>query len=155
VVQPIVRLRNNSCGLKYAALVAALLLAAACSDAATRVAYDIESNVNKLGSAEGSRAEIVHMPRSWPEGCSGSYTMRISKGRAIATGHNNFHIAENSGGLAVGCYTGSGNRGGWGTTYHLRFVDVPATVEVTKNTGEATVIELQRIGARAVVVGLR
>lgn len=58
------------------------------------------------------------------------------------------------GGLLVRCYGYGGNSTGWGTTYHLRFVDVPATVEVTKNGGEAAVIEIQRRSGRAIVVGV-
>jgi hypothetical protein len=34
-------------------LIAIVVFASACSDAATRVAYDIESGSKKLGSAEG------------------------------------------------------------------------------------------------------
>ena len=131
-----------------------LLFVTACSDAATRVAYDIESGTRNLGTADGTRAEIVHSPRSWPDGCSGSYTLKIEKGRATDVGHGNFRVQENSGGISVNCYGHDGSARGWGTSYHLRFVDVPATVEVAKNGGEAAVIEVQRVAGRAVVVGL-
>ena len=36
----------------------------------------------------------------------------------------------------------------------MRFVDVPATAEVTKKGGEIAVIEIQRVSGRAIVVGL-
>jgi hypothetical protein len=136
------------------AIVAVLLCMGACSDAATRVAYDIESGTRRLGSAEGARADESHAPRSWPEGCSGSYTLRIEKGAAANKGDNNFRIIENSGGLSVRCHGHDGNLSGWGTTYHLRFVDVPAAVEVRKDGGETAVIQVQRVSGRAVVVGL-
>ena len=48
----------------------AMLLAVACSDAGTRVAYDIESGVSQLGSADGARVSVRHLPKSWPEGCA-------------------------------------------------------------------------------------
>jgi hypothetical protein len=137
------------------AVVAALLFMAGCSDAATRVAYDIESGTGRLGSSEGARLEIPHVPRSWPEGCSGSYTLRIEKGAATSDGQGNFRTKENSGGLSVRCYGSDGNEHRWHTTYHLRFVDVPAPVEVTKNGGDTTVIEVQRASGKAVVTGVR
>src|SRR4029450_10969747 len=74
------------------ALVAIAMFASACSDAATRVAYDIESGTKNLGSAEGSRGEIRHEPSRWPEGCAGSYTLQIGRGSATADGNGNFHI---------------------------------------------------------------
>src|SRR5687767_36569 len=110
-------------------VVAVLLLFGACSDGAPGAAKDIEAGVKKLGSSEGARTEISYAPGS----CSGSYTVRIEKGTATDLGNGNFRINAGSGPLLVRC-DGSG---GSGTTHHLRFVDVPASVEVTKNRGEA------------------
>ena len=131
-----------------------LLFAAACSDAATRVAYDIESGTRTLGTTDGNRTEITHTPRAWPDGCAGSYALRIERGKASDQGHGNFRVEEKSGGISVSCFGNDGSSMAWGTTYHLRFVDVTATVEVTKNGGEAAIIELQRVNGRTVVVGL-
>ena len=103
---------------------------------------------------EGARVEISYVPRSWPSGCSGSYALRLEKGAAADQGHGNFRITENSGGLSVRCYGRDGNPTGWGTTYHLRFVNVPATAEVRKSGGETAVIEIQRVSGKAIVVGL-
>jgi hypothetical protein len=136
------------------AVVAGLGVVCGCSDAATRVAYDIESGTGRLQSDEGARADISHVPRSWPEGCSGSYTLRIEKGAAVHDGQGNFRTAENSGGLSVRCYGQDGNAHRWHTTYHLRFVDVPATVEVTKNGGQTAIIQIQRLSGKANVIGL-
>jgi hypothetical protein len=136
------------------AVVAVALCLGACSDAATRVAYDIESGTRKLGSDDGARADISHAPRSWPDGCAGSYTLRIEKGASINEGHNNFRSVKGSGGLSVSCYGQDGNAHGYGTTYHLRFVDVPAAVAVSKNRGETAFIEVQRVSGRATIVGL-
>lgn len=130
------------------------LFASACSDAATRVAYDIESGSKALGSAEGSRVEIRHVPSRWPDGCAGSYTLHIGKGSATADGNGNFHINPGTDGLSVRCYNSSGNPHAWGTTYHLRFVDVPEAVEIEKQGGAPTVIEVERKGGKPVVVRL-
>jgi hypothetical protein len=128
------------------AVVAAVVFMAACSDAATRAANTIESGVKDLGSAEGARADVSYAPS-----CSGSYKLRIEKGTATDLGNGNFRINANSGGLSVRCDGGEGS----GTTYHLRFVDVPATVEVTKNQGESASIEIRRVSGRATLTGLR
>jgi hypothetical protein len=119
-----------------------------------RVAYDIESGTRKLSATEGARADISHAPRSWPADCAGSYTLRIEKGASINKGNNNFRTVEGSGGLSMNCFGQDGNAHGYGTTYHLRFVDVPAKVEVTKKDGETAVIKVQRISGRATVVGV-
>ena len=87
-------------------------------------------------------------------GCSGSYTLRIEQGAAVSDGHGNFHVTERSGDLSVHCFGRDGNEAGWGTTYHLRFVDVPATLEVTKKTGESAIVDVQRVSGRATVAGL-
>jgi hypothetical protein len=148
-------LLNRSLRRRRLVPVAALLALAGCSDAATRVAYDIESGIEKLEPRDGARADIRHAPRSWPEGCSGSYTLRIEKGAAVNLGNGNFRTAENSGNLSVQCYGDDGNPHRWHTTYHLRFVDVPATVEVTKQAGEAAVIQTQRVAGKPIVAGVR
>ena len=132
-----------------------MLCTIACTDGATRVAYDIESGVEKLGPQDGARTEISHAPKSWPEGCDGSYRLRLSKGRAVSEGLGDFHLAEDSGGLAFDCASPRGYTHGYGTTYHLRFVDVPKTLEVVKTHNETAVIEVERQAGRAVVVGLR
>jgi hypothetical protein len=146
---------NARATLFRSAIVAGMLFLSGCTDAATRVAYDLERGSGRLGSREGARQDVSHVPRRWPEGCAGSYTLRLDRGSAVALGHNNFRTTEGSGGLHVRCFAGDGNPHSWGTTYHLRFVDVPAPVQVDKKYGETAVIELQRINGRAVVVGVR
>lgn len=135
-------------------LLLAALLTGGCSDAATRVAYDIESGTKRLGSAEGARVDIRHVPSRWPEGCAGSYTLHLGKGSATGDGNGNFHINRDADGLSVRCVNSSGNPHAWGTTYHLRFVDVPETMEIGKQDGQAAVIEVERKSGRPVVVGL-
>jgi hypothetical protein len=151
-------IRNCAAGMTHmlrgAAIVALALSTGACTDAATRVAHDIESGTRGLASREGARVEIPHDPRRWPEGCAGSYILRIAKGAAGNLGHNNFRIQPDSGSLSVNCYGSSGNLTGWTTTYHLRFVDVPKAVEIEKKADEVVLIEVEHRSGRAVLVGL-
>jgi len=135
-------------------VVGLILFATGCTDAATRVAYDIEAGTGRLGSREGSRTEIRHTPSRWPGGCAGSYTLVIDAGGADALGHGNFRTRENSGSLHVRCYGSDGNAHSWGTTYHLRFVEVPAAVQIQKNYNETAVIEVERKSGKAFVTGL-
>lgn len=133
---------------------AALLLLFAvtgCSDAGTRAAADIEAGVKGLGTQEGSRITISHTPRSWPSGCSAGYTFKVEKGSAIADGRGNFRTGTGSGDLTVRCDDG----GGGSTTYHLRFVDVASTASIKRARGEPTLLDVERIGGRAVLVGIR
>jgi len=126
------------------------LTASACSDAGTRVAYDIEAGVQRLPAAEGSTITIEHTPTSWPEGCTGPYVLEIRQGTAIGDGRGNFHIAPGAGSLSVSCPGGGGS-----TTYHLRFVDVPAALSVRKAAGESALLIVLRAHGRAMLVGLR
>ena len=135
-------------------LLAPLLLAAACSDAATRVAYDIEAGIGRLNAADGSRMEIPHSPSRWPEGCAGAYALVIEAGASDALGLGNFRTREGSGSLHVDCNRSDGKPHAWSTTYHLRFVVVPQRVRVEKKSKEVAVIEIERRGGKAVVVGL-
>jgi hypothetical protein len=135
-------------------LLVPLLLAGACSDAATRVAYDIEGSISRLPAADGSRIEIPHSPSRWPEGCAGSYALVIEAGASDALGAGNFRTREGSGPLHVDCYRSDGNPHAWSTTYHLRFVVVPQRVRVEKKSNEAAVIEIERRAGKAMVVGL-
>ena len=134
-------------------IIALALFAGACTDAATRVAYDIQSGAGKLGAREGERVEIRHVPSRWPEGCAGSYTLHIGKGSATAEGNNNFHINPGAEGLRSAASTPAATRTP-GAPPTMRFVDVPETVNVEKQGGEAAVIEVERRAGRAVVVAL-
>jgi hypothetical protein len=123
---------------------------AGCSDAGTRLAYDIEAGVKRLSAADGSTIAIEHTPKSWPSGCSGEYDLEIEKGSAFGDGSGNFRLAPDAGGLTVRCEGGGGS-----TTYHLRFVEVPQALRVHKNAGEPTVLEFRRERGKALLVALR
>jgi hypothetical protein len=131
--------------------IAFTVMLSGCSDAGTRLSYDVEAGAKRLGMDEGSTVLIEHVPQSWPEGCSGSYDVEIARGAAVADGYGNFQVAPGAGPLIVSCAEG----GGGSTTYHLRFVDVPRSLRVHKRAGEVTALELRRQGGKALLVALR
>ena len=114
------------------ALVAGGALAlAGCTDAATRIAYDIEAGAKALKSSTDSGTTVRHEPASWPDGCGDGYALEIGRGASGDPG---------KGSITVKC----AGRGIFYTTYHLNFVVVPATVSVRKATGEPVLLKLEK-----------
>ena len=113
----------------------------ACSDGATRIAYDIESGVTAFLRSDARTASIRHVPEARPDGCAGAYTVQFTAKSA----------------LVIWCKTpdGVGVHGSHTTTYHLRFVDVPKTYKLDKGAGEATIIDLPKESGRVVVTAVR
>lgn len=108
------------------------------TDAATRLAYDIEDGAGSLGHEAGARYSIQHTPAQADE-CSGPYTVQFDK----------------VGALIVWCKDAAGNTVASGsTTYHSRFVDTPKTYIVDKATGTTLVIEIERREGRAIVTNV-
>lgn len=107
------------------------------TDAATRVAYEIEDATHEMRRQGLASYEFIHVPKAWPSGVHGPWELRIQKsdqqpgeGAAICIGRS-------------------------GTTYHKNFVRVPRTLSVKKQAGEGCVIMLRRDGDAIEVVGLR
>ena len=101
------------------------------TDAATRLAYDLEARARSLRAKSATELVFDHKPKSWPEGCKGDYNVTLQAG----------------GSLLVGCvgepnYTHLGYS--YSTTYHRRFVRVPRELKVTHSPAEATRITLQK-----------
>lgn len=124
-------------------LLAAWLLAG-CSgftDAATRLAYDLESGAGQVGPADGARWTVVHRTPSRRGECGGAYTVQMDK----------------VGALIIWCKDAAGTAtvSSHSTTYHARYVDTPETYHLEKKAGESLVIELARRGGRVVVVDVR
>lgn len=115
---------------------------AGCTDAATRIANDVESAAKSLRQSTEARATVQHQPSNWPDGCSDGFRLEIGKGRSDD---------PRKGSIVVKC----AGRGIFYTTYHLNFVFVPETVAVTKKPGEPVVIALERRGAEVALVGVR
>jgi hypothetical protein len=118
-----------------------LLLLGACdvfTDCATRIAYDIEADVGRLGNVEGSIYSIRHTPADNDE-CGGPYTVQLDK----------------VGALIVWCKDAAGNTVASGSTsYHSRFIDTPQTYKLDKPAGSTLIINVERRNGRAVVTGV-
>jgi hypothetical protein len=108
-----------------------------CTDAATRIAYQIEAEVARHPEPKFS---LQHLPQASPEGCGQGYKVQFS---------------ENSL-LVIWC---DGPKGfvehSYSTTYHLRFVQVPVRYQIYKKAGEPFTLDLERRGPSVVVTGLR
>ncbi len=118
------------------------LVLAGCTDAATRIAYDVEAGAQALRSSADSRATVRHEPSRWPEGCEGGYALEIGRGASADPG---------KGSIVVRC----AGRGLYYTTYHLNFVVVPATVSVRKQAGEPVLLHLEKRGGDIALTEVR
>lgn len=110
------------------------------TDAATRIAYDLEAGAGRLGKQEGSRTSVVHHEPSKRGECEGPYKVQLDK----------------VGALIVWCYDASGRTvSSHSTSYHARFVDTPRTWLLDKPAGSDLVIDVERHGGRAVIASVR
>jgi hypothetical protein len=116
-----------------------LACAAGCNvatDAATRLAYDIEAGVGRLGGKEGAQYTIRHNAPSKSGQCIGPYKVQLDK----------------VGALIIWCNDAAGNTvSSHSTSYHARFVDTPQTYIVEKPAGAALSIVIERRRGRAVI----
>ena len=108
---------------------------AGCTDAATRIANDIEAGAAKLRRSGTTRLTVKHASARSPEGCAKGYYLQLSE-RSI---------------MVVWCAEG----GSYGTTYHLNSVEVPQTHRITKQAGEPTLIDLEKNNDRIVLTAVR
>jgi hypothetical protein len=113
----------------------------ACTDGATRIAYDIESSVAAFKRTNATTYSIKHTPEALPEGCSGPYKVQLSEQSSLVIWCKNADSSK-----ITSSHT---------TTYHLRFVDVPRQFIVDKSAGEALFIDIEKQNGKVVVVGLR
>lgn len=58
-------------------LFSAAAMPSACSDGATRIAYEIESGVAAFRRSDATTTSIRHAPDAWPDGCAGAYTVAV------------------------------------------------------------------------------
>jgi hypothetical protein len=112
-----------------------------CTDAATRVAYDLEAGAKRFRKAPTVAAAVEHSPKVSPEGCPGGYTLQLSEESALLV-----WCQDSIAGPAVSSHT---------TTYHLNYVDVPRTLIIHKGRGQHVWLDLAKDGDRIVVTGLR
>ncbi|HTS52056.1 MAG TPA: hypothetical protein VMH26_02180 [Burkholderiales bacterium] len=106
------------------------------TDAATRLAYDIEAGAGRLGKDTGATYSIQHKTPSKSGECVGPYTVQLDK----------------VGALIVWCYDAAGHTvSSHSTSYHARFVDTPRTYKLDKPAGATLTIDLERRDGRAVI----
>jgi hypothetical protein len=119
------------------------ILACGCdlpTDAATRLAYDIEAGSNRLGGGAGATYRIRHETPSKTGECTGPYKVQLDK----------------AGALIVWCKDAAGGTvSSHSTSYHARFADTPRTYLLDKPAGAALVVDLERRDGRAVIVDVR
>jgi hypothetical protein len=114
---------------------------AACTDAATRVAGDLEAGAKKLRASSQQTAVVEHAPAPTPEGCPGAYTLQLSQASSLLV------WCQNSiGGPSSASHT---------TTYHLNYVAVPRTFIIHKDSGQHVLVDLTKEGDAIVVSGVR
>lgn len=118
-----------------------VVLLAACTDGATRIAYDLEAGAKALQRSGAASTSVKHVLEAHPEGCAGPYAVQFSAASI----------------LVIWCKDASGARtvGSHGTTYHLRFVEVPKQLNLEKNAGEPLYIDLEKRRGRVNVVAIR
>jgi len=122
------------------ALLAAMAGCDALTDAATRIAYDIEAAEGRLGRGEGARHAIQHKTPSAAGQCVGPYKVQVDK----------------VGALVIWCKDDAGKTvSSHSTTYHARYVATPQTWILDKPAGSTLTIELERRGGRATIVAVR
>jgi hypothetical protein len=110
------------------------------TDAATRLAYDIEAGSSRLGSGAGATYRIRHQTPSKKDECTGPYKVQLDK----------------AGALIVWCRDEAGGTiSSHSTSYHARFADTPRTYLLDKPAGSLLIVDLERREGRAVIVDVR
>jgi hypothetical protein len=127
--------------IALAAAMSVLLLAGCLTDAATRLAYDLEAASGKVGRGEGATYTLVHRVPSSRGECTGPYRVQLDK----------------VGALIFWCMDAAGDKtvSGHSTSYHRRYVDTSQTYILEKPAKEALLIDLERRGGRIVITGAR
>jgi hypothetical protein len=110
------------------------------TDAATRLAYDLEAGAGRLGSEPGARYSVQHRTPSRSGEREGPYSVQVDK----------------VGALFIWCRDGAGRTvSSHSTSYHARFVDTPKTYILEKPAGATLTIDLERRAGRAVIADAR
>jgi len=125
----------------FASVLSVLLLGGCLTDAATRLAYDIEVGAGRVGRADGAKYTVVHRVPSSAGECVGPYRVQLDKVGAIVV-----WCKDTAGDTTVSSHS---------TSYHARFVDTPETRIVDKPANEALVIELERRDGRVVIASVK
>ena len=118
-----------------------------CTDVATRLAYDIEKATGELSNSNLEELELVHYPRRFPDGCKGSYEVQLYADSGEPIGRYIYS------GLSVKC---AEKNNASSTNWYQRFVKVPKTLTVTKNSPDEPVwLRLRRTSTGIEIIGMR
>jgi hypothetical protein len=128
------------CGVTFLAVLALTAGCGAFTDAATRMAYDIEAGAGRLGKENGARYSIQHHTPSKAGDCAGPYTVQIDKVGMLVI------WCKDDAGKTVSSHT---------TSYFARFVDTPQTSILEKPAGSTLTIDIERRSGRAVIVNVQ
>jgi len=109
------------------------------TDAATRLAGELEDGAARARKSRDGRATIEHVPKPSPEGCADDYRVQLSQASL----------------LVIWCSSAGRVTSSHGTTSHLPAVDVPQTWIVDKRKGESLFVDLERRGDRVAVSAVR
>jgi hypothetical protein len=117
----------------------AVLLAGCLTDAATRLAYDLEAAAGRVGRSDGARYRLEHRVPSKSGECAGPYRVQLDKVGAII----------------IWCMDAAGEKtvSSHSTSYHRRFVVTPQTHILDKAARATLIIDLQRSDGQIVIVG--
>lgn len=121
-------------------MLAALAGCGSLSDAATRLAFDLEGAASRLAQDEKARFTLVHRTPSARGQCEGPYKVQLDEVGAIII------WCQDDAGATVSSHS---------TSYHSRYVDTDATIILDKPAGAPLRIELVRRHGRAVIVGAK
>lgn len=106
------------------------------TDAATRLAFDLEAAEKNLGDSRGATYTLLHHTPSRTGECVGPYKAQF----------------DQVGAIIIWCHDAAGQTvSSHSTTYHARFVDTPQTWLLEKPAGSTLAIELERRSGRAVI----
>lgn len=122
-------------------LLSLLLLTGCFTDAATRIAYDIETAAKRVGHTGNSKFTLAHRTPSKKGECDNRYKVQLDK----------------VGALIIWCKDEKNNQtlSSHSTSYHSRFVDTSDTYTLEKNAGETLFIELERRNGRVVIADVK
>ena len=112
------------------------------TDAATRLAFQIEDEVEAMRKSGETKRTFEHIPARWPEGIADDYRVEMQES---AGGTRGALIVTESRAGAVHYHT----------TAHSNWVDVPATLVATHTKGEATLVTIELRGGKPVITALK
>lgn len=125
---------------RVASLAVLAMLLSGCTDGATRIALQMESEVSHFGDSSATTYSYEHIPKASPAGCAGAYKLQFGARSASVV------WCKGPNGEVTSSHT---------TTYHRDFVQVRETFIVEKATEEPTTIESEKRGGAVVVADVR